>query len=295
MTEFQRYLDLRPGPVAFFTFAISSDDIRKFFFRFNSITDLLTEVGDSLNTCCTGVCLFAMTVERYIYICHPTKVEILLNKSKHIILCLLSTAAILIGSVQNFFWQVGYKNASCEDFLFHNMLKAWRAVDAAIFFVMPALCCVVFFIRMASTLKNMLTHQERNQQLIKALAVIYFSWIILWIPREVFDIVLIFDNSSLFISLEQRYRFWKNLMDSLGMLYSTVTPLSFIILIRAFQDPIKKVVDRIKGRAAQHKWLNIFLHIRFEISTFSFMNHSHVYLKSSDLLKISSFYLKLPP
>ena len=232
------------------TNAISSDELRKMFVQFNLVTNIMNALSKSFNFCSTGVCLLAMTVERYIFICHAMKAEMWLSKVRHTLLCVFSSTAILVGSTVTCLRELFSGNLTCELCNRSNqrLFMMWRVVETIIFFVTPASFCVFFFIKIVSSLRNMLTHQERNQQIIKALAVTYFSWILLWLPSLIFDFAVLFNRKYWDTTAILHYKFVRNLMDSLAMLYSTVTPLIFIVLVRSFHVPIQNLYARIRGR-----------------------------------------------
>ena len=153
------------------------------------------------------------------------------------------------------FTQKYLKRITYCDYAKLKVVIVLHSVDVCIFFIIPAVLCVIFFIRIFSVLKNMLSHRERNQQLNRALAVSYFAWILLWTPNIMFDVVTSFKYIRWFNRFEEstdwmdkNFKFFNNLTDSIGLLYSTLIPLIFIVLMPTLQEPGKKLLQRLKQR-----------------------------------------------
>ena len=234
---------------------IKSDTVREIFKHFYDISEMLAEAADSLNTCSTGVCLLAMTIERYVFICYPMSADSWLSKQKHMILCVTSSTVIILGFSMNFvggFLENEYfdKNTQIEPVI------AFRVLDGLLFFALPACICGYLSIKIAWALKGMLSHQERNQQIYKALLFTWLAWILLWTPSKIISFIklLTTPHSHLLILKfnnewhNRKIKFWSNLSDSLSLLYSSVTPVIFIILIRSFQEPITRVFQAIREK-----------------------------------------------
>ena len=104
----------------------------------------------------------------------------------------------------------------------------------------------------------MMTHQERNQQIVWALAVTYIAWTVLWTPHMLFDVVTTFKYLDWFGRgiprsekgwQENHFNFVKNLTASFGLMYSTVTPVIFVVLIRPFQELLVHLYIRLKRKS----------------------------------------------
>ena len=126
------------------TNAISSDELRKMFVQFNLVTNIMNALSKSFNFCSTGVCLLAMTVERYIFICHAMKADVWLSKGRHTLLCVFSSTAILVGSTVTSLRELFSGNLTCElcEYSNQRLFMMWRIVETIIFFVTPASFCV---------------------------------------------------------------------------------------------------------------------------------------------------------
>ena len=231
------------------TRAIEAKDVHQMIKKFDQVTEILTNIADSFNSCSTGLCLLTMTIERFIFICHPTEAETLLSKSRHMTLCGSALLLILLGSSMN------YLQRSLQNELFYRLQRfalvaILKVFDVIVFLIIPTAVCVFLFIKIAVALKSMMPNVDRNKQLIRALATSYFFWIILWSPNIIFDTVATFNYFSWFensvrihlgVYLPQAKRhinFWRSLLGGLRLLYSAVIPVVFVILLQALQEPL---------------------------------------------------------
>ena len=151
---------------------------------FDRFAETLEQISSSLNTCSTGICVLAMSFERYIFICHPTKANDWLSDKNHTIVSVFSSILVLLGLIMNL------TRVKLEEKIQASMgIKYWedrdntingievtiflKAVDVLLFFIAPVLICIVLFLKIARALKKMMTHQRRNQQITRALAFSY--------------------------------------------------------------------------------------------------------------------------
>ena len=229
---------------------IKSESTRKFFQNFTSISNRLYETTDSLWSCSTGICILAITLERYIFIGPATQAAIWLSKKRHKILCAVFSTLIPIGASMDFLDKYYFQEFIC-------LSAALRLTVILVFFAVPIGLCLFLFSRIAQFLRNMLTHQERNQQVTRAFAATHLTWRAFWTPRTVFTLVELVNHNQWFELSLSRYTFgdthhklWDNFFESISLLYSTVTPIIFKILLRSAQEPFIKIFNWITGKCA---------------------------------------------
>ena len=201
------------------------------------------------------MCLLFISIERYVLICRPTEAEIWLTKSRHWFLCVVSSALTLVGSIVIGVGRYMGDDWGCVD-EYQNIILVFKCLETILCFLVPATVCVCLSVQINATLKRMLTNQERNQQLTKAFVFTFASWIILWSPRVVFELVCRIKIQEWFCVeillakkwTEDNYNFWYNGVRSLSMLFTIANPVIIIIIVRSFQQPF---LDKYKSFRAK--------------------------------------------
>ena len=132
---------------------------------------------------------------------------------------------------------------------------ALRLAVSFLFFAVPVGLCLFFFYQIAKSLKNMLSHQARNQQVTRAFAFTFLFWLAFWTRKTVFGLLELVNYDQWFTRrlssyafVETHHKFWNNLVGSISLLYSTVTPITFIILLRSVQKPFINLLNWVKWK-----------------------------------------------
>ena len=181
-----------------------------------------------------------MACERFIFVCHPLQAETWLSKRRHVTLCVVSTMLILFGFLINTFRELSQGGSVVP----WEVVVSMRGADFLLFFLIPAILCGIMNFKVAVALKNMMTNERRNLQLSRSLMVTSFCWVLTWAPYACVEISTITKHTGYYGS---EYEALQELTRDLCMLYSFLNPIVFITLIRHFQEPLKKVIDRCHG------------------------------------------------
>ena len=164
----------------------------------NSWANFFLENGfvEPINSSSTGICLLALAIERYIFVCKATSAQTLLSKKRHIILCSFSTCSILISFSAILIRMMSEHNCvsnSHEQLCFNLPNNIWISalLEIIFLFLVPASICVVLYYKVAKTLKARRRNDDVNRRLNIGFTVTCAAWILFWIPSEILHFVYI--------------------------------------------------------------------------------------------------------
>ena len=137
-----------------------------------------------------------MACERYILVCHPTTAKQYLTNRARKYICITLTILILSlisWSAKSTF--VIYFDMYHCDKSFYNDFVTRYVVDGILFFLLPALICVVLYSLVGFRLKKVRQNANRNKNLTVAFLLTSLLWTVLWLPNyAVFVYEALFDD-----------------------------------------------------------------------------------------------------
>ena len=236
--EFKKLLSLKISDPGYVLDGALADVIRRIWSPNQMLCSWIIVFKESLNLSSNGICLLAMAIERYILVCRSTDADNLLTSQRHRLLCVISTTLIVVGIVFNcfrlvhveiytaYFFNTGYNE---------TIAALMGAMGYLLFFITPAIFCCALNIKVAVALKNMISNQERNQQLTRALAVSTACWLLTWIPNVCIEVYALNQFDGFY---GRKYEVLQDVSRDFCMIFSVMNPIIFTILIRHLQGPI---------------------------------------------------------
>ena len=223
----------------------------------NSWANFFLENGfvEPINSSSTGICLLALAIERYIFVCKATSAQTLLSKKRHIILCAFSTCSILISFSAILIRMISEHNCvsnSHEQLCFNLPNNIWISalLEIIFLFLVPASICVVLYYKVAKTLKARRRNDDVNRRLNIGFTVTCAAWILFWIPSEILHFVYYlwsaywqFFRSSGIPNPSIRLN---NMAYHLKLMYSMANPLILLLISPPFQAPVKNATKKFK-------------------------------------------------
>ena len=102
------------------------------------------------------------------------------------------------------------------------------------------------------------SNSSRDATLTRAFMLLSLSWMILWLPKTVFSVYYAFVGKQITsydvrVGLNSPSDFKKNFVAEfvvlqISYLFSSVNSVILIVLIKPFQDPVRKVLGKLKSK-----------------------------------------------
>ena len=192
-------------------------------------------------------------MSRYIHVCRGSEVNLLLSRKRHRILCFSSTAFAILGSVLTNMG-IMLRNLRRNYFVTRYFVSGAFVAVIIMYYIAPALVCLILYSKIIMKLKAMLSNAEQNSRLNKSLVASWAVWSIFRLPSTMVTMVRLYyllgDHR-----IPSLYRSNKTLISNLSItmnqLCSLLVPLIFLLVSPTFQRPLRdmmKIFIPIKNR-----------------------------------------------
>ena len=192
------------------------------------------------------MCTLAIAIERYIFVCRGVDAATILSRNRHLGFCITTSVLVVIVSVSEFLREFAFLKDSNNGAFPPSVMTTLRVSGILVFFV-PAIICIVLYIRIGLTLKDMISNQDQNRRLNIAFAVTCTLWIVLWSPDAVLTLILNLTYAGFNVPNQYVLMYMQPIASyCVKSIYSSLNPIVFLLISPPFQAPILEKFKQIK-------------------------------------------------
>ena len=201
------------------------------------------------------MCILA--VERFVSVCFPSRAKELLTLRKRYFLAIAITSILAIYCV---FDQLCTGEMFATSIVLDSAHKQYcpprkhkKLTEGLIFFIIPSVITSVLYCFVGLRLRKRSANKDRNRDLTVAFILNCVLWIFLWLPIQVERTIEEYTRkhnpvmwrggvtASTEVSLKMSL-----LSGTLFMISALVNPLVLIFVIRAFQNPARRIMKKLR-------------------------------------------------
>ena len=183
-------------------------------------------------------------MSRYIHVCRGSEVNLLLSRKRHRILCFSSTAFAILGSVLTNMG-IMLRNLRRNYFVTRYFVSGAFAVVIIMYYIAPALVCLILYSKIIMKLRAMLSNAEQNSRLNKSFVASWAVWSIFGLPSTMVTMVRLYwllGDHRIPSLYRSNKKLISNLSITMNQLCSLLVPLIFLLVSPTFQRPLRDMM-----------------------------------------------------